>query len=323
VCLNRCLSAAAIVALLWLSAPVGLLAAEAQEPTPFDYCLELEPPAGWAILQSKQVPHRFGGTFLAGWSKATPAGTAIIYVLGLRDRGQYLSEQLASAFAEFLEGARVPYTADSGFCIMGRPAHKFVMTGKGTGQMIAGLCEGCSGTTPTYVETVFVTHLWPDGSGTDFIQFVFAAPEKGRAALRPDFKSLLMSARLTEAAAPPARNQPAPAGPGGNSGESGTGHGGAGAIVALVDGPLGDAKPTLRFVAAVAVGTSAKWVVPKDDRVQTYVCTWSQRRAAWVLPCSRFRELATLEGDTYVLVYSEALRPYFGRWDYLWTPPAK
>ena len=151
-------------------------AQEADQLSADDFRLHLSPIRDWSQFAGPQSPNRFAGNILGAWQKKTGEGDAVVYVIGTRREGQYILDQVAGSFSQFLSDQGVAAEQFGNFHALGRDAVKFSMSGPGTGQMIAALSERLQDKVPTYMEVVLTTNLWHNGQGTDFIQFVLGCP---------------------------------------------------------------------------------------------------------------------------------------------------
>ncbi len=155
-------------------------AQEADQLSADDFRLHLSPIRDWSQFAGPQSPNRFAGSILGAWQKKTGEGDAVVYVIGTRREGQYILDQVAASFSQFLSEQGVAAEQFGNFFALGRDAVKFTMSGPGTGQMIAALSERLGDKVPTYMEVVLTTNLWHNGQGTDFIQFVLGCPASAK-----------------------------------------------------------------------------------------------------------------------------------------------
>jgi len=320
--------------------------------SPAEFRLELNAPPGWQQYSATKLPHRFGGDLLAAWEKDFEPGRGIIYVIGMRRDGQFLLEQVADSFEEFLDQAEVETGRFENFFVLGRPAVKFVMAGKGSGQMIAAISEDCEAKRNTVMQVVLTTNLWRDGAGTDFIQFVMACPKGAESDVEDSFKEVVHKSTLvgthdpkapvkadppTETVAPapkPARKEAATDRPKPTAAPRTTKRPSTPVKPPAADqaapkpsalfGMLYAATSTnprpvvVQFLTGRREGASVSWQAARDDKTDVYVCVWKDMRATWIIPASKFKSLADRKASGYELAYSEKLAPFLGQWDYLW-----
>lgn len=318
-----------------------------------EYRLELKQPPGCAAYAGSATPHRFGGELLAIWEKSTPAGKGIMYVVGVRRQGNFVVEQIADSFEQFLAGAKIDGERFENFTVMGRPAMKFALRGPGTGQTIAALSGEGGTTVATYMEVVLTTNQWTDGSGTDFIQFVMACPEPSRDAVGEAFRTLVHGTTLrgqydptsggnNGAGAPPTPEKEEPVAtpePAGNTSLP-TNAVAAAAAPSQNPGPTNSPAPAgvvfgslyigsgsvptqvaIQLLRSEQRGSLVRWAAPAENKTDLYICVWPALRATWVVPGEDFRKMARKTADGYELSFSDALAPYLGNWDALLAVP--
>ncbi|MBP8955197.1 MAG: hypothetical protein KBI47_22605 [Armatimonadetes bacterium] len=72
-----------------------------------------------------------------------------------------------------------------------------------------------------------------------------------------------------------------------------------------------------QFINGTRKGMDMVWVTPTEDRTSVYVLLWPDMRSAWVIPGADFRQLATVDGGSYVMGFGAELTPYLNAWEHL------
>jgi len=204
--------------ILLVLASVCVCQAQQLAAHPRTFGLELTRPDSWKSESVSAVRHRLAGTFLAAWSRTTPKGPAVIYVLGRRVDNTLNVDLAAAQVTRELENAGLTVQSNLQLSLLGLPGFAVSTSGLGSGDVLNALSGGSmTGEVETHLGLIGLISKPAEGDGTNLLLFAVISPTAVSDEARLALDEVLRNARVVStdaAASEPTSSAPPASAPG-------------------------------------------------------------------------------------------------------------